>query len=190
MYMRENSEEMLVGKQVGAKLRQLRQQHELSLECLAKQSGVSKLTLLNIERGEANPTLAVMWKIANALQVPVSTLLAIEAEVVVSRKHAAVALLSANTVLRVELLFRSWPRLELYRGYLQPQAEYAAEAHQAGVVECVTVMAGCLQMEVDGQLYELGEHDAIRFRGDRPHCYRNPGNDATVLHFAISYDNC
>lgn len=49
-----------VGKRIGNNLRQFRSNKGISLEALANQIGVSKLTLINIERGEANPTLSVI----------------------------------------------------------------------------------------------------------------------------------
>ncbi|MFD1204341.1 MULTISPECIES: helix-turn-helix transcriptional regulator [Sporosarcina] len=47
--------------QVGAVLKKLRKEKRLSLEDLSELSGVSKLTLGNIERGETNPTVAMLW---------------------------------------------------------------------------------------------------------------------------------
>lgn len=59
-------------QQVGQLLRQIRNEQKLSLEELAHKTGVSKLTLGKIERGETNPTLAVIWKITKGLSIPLS----------------------------------------------------------------------------------------------------------------------
>jgi transcriptional regulator with XRE-family HTH domain len=178
-----------VGKYIGINLRQFRVNKGISIDVLAKQVGVSKLTLLNIERGEANPTLSVIWKIANGLKIPITALLSIESDVSISRKKDGMKLISSNDVFIVEPLFRCHGLIELYRGYLQPRGEYLSDAHQPGVMEFVTVMSGQLTVEVDGETHHLDDYDSIRFKGDRPHKYANPSSALTMLHFIISYNN-
>ncbi|AEG58691.1 XRE family transcriptional regulator [Desulforamulus ruminis] len=178
-----------VGKRIGANLRQFRVSREISVEALAKQIGVSKLTLIKIERGEANPTLSVIWKIANGLNIPITALLSIQSDVSIARKKDGLKLTSSNDVLVAEPLFYSHGLMELYRGYLQPRGEYLSEAHRPGVVEFVTVMSGQLTVEVDVNTYHLEECDSIRFKGDRPHKYANPSSALTILHFVISYNH-
>lgn len=182
-------EEGDAGKRIGVNLRQIRLNQGFSIENLAQKIGVSKLTLIKIERGDANPTLSVIWKIANGLKIPVTALLSIESDVSISRKRDGLKLSSSNDVFIAEPLFPSHGLFELYRGYLQPQGEYRSEPHQSGVMEYVTVVSGRLMMEVDGDTYDLNEYDSIRFKGDRPHKYGNPTSSLTILHFVISYHN-
>ncbi len=181
-------EEENVGKRIGANLRQFRTNKGISLESLANQIGVSKLTLIKIEGGEANPTLSVMWKISNGLNVPISALLSIESNVSIARKKDGLKLSSFNDVLVAEPLFHSHGLMELYRGYLQPRGEYFSEAHPRGVVEFVTVMSGQLIVDIDGDTYHLYEYDSIRFKGDSSHKYTNPSSSLTILHFVISHN--
>ncbi|WP_261134008.1 helix-turn-helix domain-containing protein [Bacillus sp. Marseille-Q3570] len=177
------------GKQIGTNLRQFRKNKGISIEGLAKQIGVSKLTLIKIENGEGNPTLSVIWKIANGLNVPVSTLLSVDSDVSVARKEKGLQLASSDEVLVAEPLFQSRSSMELYRGYLKPDSAYLSEAHPSGVMEYVTVMTGELIMEMDGEAYHLREHDSIRFAGNRTHKYINPTDSLTTLHFVISYNH-
>ena len=60
---------------VGATLAGLRQARALSLDELSRQAGVSKSILSQIERNQANPTVAVVWRLANALGVTMAELL-------------------------------------------------------------------------------------------------------------------
>lgn len=175
-----------VGKQIGINLRQFRTAKGITIEAFAKQIGVSKLTLIKIEQGEANPTLSVIWKIADGLHVPIASLLSGESDVSVIRKQDSVQLRSSDEVFVVEPLFRS-NGFELYRGYLQPHSSYTSEAHQAGVTELVTVMSGQLTVEVNQEQYDLVEEECIRFKADRQHTYINPSEKSTVLHFVITY---
>ena len=61
---------------VGANLRKLRVKRGLSLERLAQASGVSRAMLSQIELGRSTPTINVVWRIARALEVPFSALIA------------------------------------------------------------------------------------------------------------------
>lgn len=175
-----------VGKQIGINLRQFRNAKGITIEAFAKQIGVSKLTLIKIEQGEANPTLSVIWKIADGLHIPISALLSGESDVSVIRKQDSMQLRSSDEIFVVEPLFRS-NGFELYRGYLQPHSAYTSEAHQAGVTEFVTVMSGQLTVEVNQEQYDLVEEECIRFKGDRKHTYRNPSESVAILHFVITY---
>ena len=73
-------------QQVGQLLRQIRNEQKLSLEELPK-TGVSKLTLGKIERGETNPTLAVIWKITKGLSIPLSRLMVVGEPVAVALRR-------------------------------------------------------------------------------------------------------
>ena len=42
-------------------------------------------------------------------------------------------------------------------------------------------------MSVDGQEYQVGEGDAIRFRADRAHSYLNPGKALAKVSLVIQY---
>ena len=103
-----------VGKRIGANLRQFRMSRGISLEALAKQIGVSKQTLIKIERGEANPTLSVIWRISNGLEVPITALLSLESDVAIGLfmgrmwqgKQAGSRAGSAKTLANAQLLSR------------------------------------------------------------------------------------
>src|SRR3954470_10875681 len=60
---------------VGANLKRLRVKRGLSLERLAKASGVSRAMLGQIELGQSAPTINIVWKIARSLAVPFSALI-------------------------------------------------------------------------------------------------------------------
>jgi transcriptional regulator with XRE-family HTH domain len=56
-------------KKIGARIRQLRTERGLSQEALAFDSGVAVNSIATIERGEANPSVAVLLSIARVLKV-------------------------------------------------------------------------------------------------------------------------
>lgn len=61
---------------VGANLRRLRVERHVSQERLAFDAGVDRSYVGGMERGEENPTLDVLDKLAATLAVPVGELLA------------------------------------------------------------------------------------------------------------------
>lgn len=61
---------------VSRNVRRLRVRLNLSQESLAFESGVNRTYISRLERGLENPTLAVLQRIADALKVEVSELLA------------------------------------------------------------------------------------------------------------------
>ncbi|SDZ85374.1 Transcriptional regulator, contains XRE-family HTH domain [Thalassobacillus cyri] len=185
----EKKEVEKLAKQVGITLRRIRNEKGISLNQLGDLTGVSPLTLGKVERGEANPSLTVIWKIANGLMIPISVLLNEHGEVKISRNHEGNRVWSANEACRLEPMFdaSTYGSMEVHRAFLQPGQEYAPGAHQPGVIEYVTVMEGELKVKVDDESYHLYAYDSIKFNGDREHAYINPTEDTSVLHFVMTY---
>ena len=65
---------MTINKQLGARIRYLRQQKGFSIEDLALEAEINRNYLGDLERGMRNPTVVVLNKIAKALDVDLSTL--------------------------------------------------------------------------------------------------------------------
>lgn len=59
---------------LGKRIRQLRQQTGLSQEKMAAQAGLDRTYYAGIERGERNPSVKQLAKIARALGVPLTAL--------------------------------------------------------------------------------------------------------------------
>ena len=66
---------MELTRAVGENIKRIRKSKKLSMERLAAESGVSRSMLGQIERGEANPSVALLGKLASALKVPAEVLL-------------------------------------------------------------------------------------------------------------------
>ncbi|MGH9890664.1 MAG: helix-turn-helix domain-containing protein [bacterium] len=62
-------------KAFGAHLRSLREGAGISQEALASRAGLHRTYVGSVERGERNPTLESMFVLAQALEVPLQTLL-------------------------------------------------------------------------------------------------------------------
>src|SRR5207237_3920176 len=69
------TDEKAVIDSVGANCASFRQERGLSLEALARLSGISKGMLVEIEQKRTNPSIATLCRIANALNVGLAELL-------------------------------------------------------------------------------------------------------------------
>lgn len=58
----------------GRAIRELRKERGLSQEAFADLAGIDRSYMGHIERGKKNVTLTKVYQIANALQIPVSSL--------------------------------------------------------------------------------------------------------------------
>ena len=65
---------MTINKQLGARIRYLRQQKNMTIEDLALEAEINRNYLSDLERGTRNPTVVVLNKIAKALEINLSTL--------------------------------------------------------------------------------------------------------------------
>ena len=65
---------MTINKQLGARIRYLRQQKGFSIEDLALEAEINRNYLGDLERGVRNPTLIILNKIAKALDIDMTTL--------------------------------------------------------------------------------------------------------------------
>ena len=179
-----------LARRIAGNLRAHRQARGLSLDELARASGVSRAALSQIETCKTNPTLGVMWKIAVGFGIPFSELLGEDrAAPVILRRPDTQVLRSTDGRFESRPLTPagSSPQVELYELRLLPRAAHASEAHAAGTREIVIVLSGSMRIRVDGEVYDLGAGDSISFAADRPHGYENPGSSEARCHDVILY---
>lgn len=65
---------MNVNKQLGMRIRYLREQKKMTLEDLAFEANVNKNYLSDLERGNRNPTVKILERIALTLEISLETL--------------------------------------------------------------------------------------------------------------------
>lgn len=176
---------------VGRNLRRLRGERNLSLEKLARVSGVSRAMLGQIELGQSAPTINVAWKIATALGVPFSALLSERTEGGMHLLRAAdskkLTSHDGRFSSRALFPFDERRRVEFYELTLQPGGVEQAHAHNPGTVEYLAVAQGQLEIDVDGRREVLGAGDAIVFEADVPHVYRNLAGGETLMYLVMVY---
>ena len=161
-------------------VRALRRARGLSQQRAAGLAGVPRATWATLESGSANPTLAVLVRVAGALQVRIEELIAPPrpsgrlysgADLPVRRRGGA--------TLR-DLLPEKLPCAELGRIELPPGTTLTGVPHTAGTREYLTCEAGTLVLATGGAQFRLGPRDVVVFQGDQRHSYRNPGRVPAV----------
>lgn len=176
---------------VGANLRKLRVKRGLSLEKLAKASGVSRAMLSQIELGQSAPTINVLWKISRALDVTFSALISARASggVTVLRGTEARRLASHDGAFASRALFPfdAPRRVEFYELRLAPQKLEPADPHPAGTVENLIVTQGKVEIRLPDGTHPVEMGDAIMFTADVPHGYFNPGSVETIMYLVMTY---
>ncbi|MED3881993.1 XRE family transcriptional regulator [Priestia megaterium] len=183
-----HTEEMI--KKVGSELRKIRVQNYLTLDELAERTGVSKLTLGKIERGETNPTLGVMWKITTGLNIPLTKLVSVEPSVSLSKCGEVFSLKGPDEAWKIEFMFQNQmdSTIEMYRAFLAPLATYRPEPHHKGLIEVATVMEGRVEIKIEEEVYELKQFDSVKFEGSHTHSYKNLEERPAVLHLLVKYE--
>lgn len=180
-----------LGRRVAENLKRRRKARGMSLDDLARASGVSRAALSQIETFKSNPTVGLLWKIAVGLGVPFTELLGEPTKgIAVLRRADAQVLRSTDGKLESRPLAPAGasPIVEVYELRLAPRSSHAAESHTAGTHEIVIVLGGALRMRVGGEVHDLAAGDSISFAADRPHTYENPGGSEARYHNVIIYE--
>jgi XRE family transcriptional regulator, regulator of sulfur utilization len=180
---------MKLNEVIAFNLRLLRTERNLSLGQLAEQSGVSKVMLSQMEKGESNPTINTIWKIANGLKVPYSRLIdEVKNETVVIRGADCVKQADENDAYRVYCYFPTTParNFEIFRVELDPHCVNDSIGHAEKSQEYVYVCSGELILKTAGREYTLGAGDSICFDPTPHHVYENR-RDEPLTFLVINY---
>jgi transcriptional regulator with XRE-family HTH domain len=176
---------------VGANLRALRTQRNVSLDQLARMSGLSRSLLGQIELGKTSPSVSVVWRIARAFDVHFSAMLATpeRVETRVQRRAQAKRLVSPDGRFSSRALYNLGERneAEFYELFLAAHSREDAQPHQPGTRENLIVAAGRLELHVGGTRFDLEAGDALIFAADVAHSYVNPAAADCWLYLVMTY---
>lgn len=172
---------------VAGNVRRLRLGRGMSLRDLAEATGSSKGLLSQVERGVANPTLGVLTRIADALDVTLHEL--------VRGPQLAPELVSSDWAdpaemdeVAVRTLFTSFERrrLEISEAALPAGEQSSKSSHGRGSVEYAYVLDGAITIASNGWTVDLQRGDALRFSAELEHTYRatSAARVLTVVVFA------
>jgi len=182
-----------LGAIVAERLQRLINRKGRTYEKIADLSGLDVAELRRIGRGEEAPTIAHLWRIANALGVPFGSLIASKesSTLLVMRKIETPALRSGDGgfISRALYPYDSQRPVEFYHVTIGPSHIERAEAHAPGTKETLVVATGSIEVVVGREPpVQLDEGDAVDFLADVPHSYRNLGVVPATIYLVMSYE--
>jgi XRE family transcriptional regulator, regulator of sulfur utilization len=162
---------------VGEQVRALRRERGLSMDEVARRSGLGKGTLSELETGRRNPTLETLFALTTALGVPISAALpAPETASEGGRTTIVGEAIEAVLVARFDDISTT---TELYRISIPAGRTQHSAAHAPGVTEHWMLFAGTLVLGPMGAEIELAGGESASFQADVDHHYA-AGNDEDV----------
>ena len=177
---------------LGESVRRLRRDGGLTLEELARQSGVSRAMLSKVERGEKSPTLAVVARIARGLNVPLSSLLGGEADrgdVVLIRAARQVAFRDPETGFERYVLSPTHldNGVEFLLHRIPPgQSSGVLPPYKVPTEKYLVVHEGRLTVVLNDRSYELEAGDALYFEIKAPYRFENHGDKDCAYYLVIA----
>ena len=178
-----------VARAIGDRVRQGRNGRGWTLDQLAERSGVSRRMLVSIEHGSANPSIATLLLISDALGIGLPALVDVGRSpgLRVTRTGTAPVLWRGTLGGQAVLVAGTEPPdvTELWDWTLGPGESHVSEPHAAGTRELLLVLDGQVELRAGGDAEVLAAGDSASFAGDLPHGYVNVSS-ARAARFALT----
>ena len=174
---------------IGGRVKALRVERKITSRCLANQSGISTNALSNIERNHTTPNVSTLYKLANALEIPITNFFEEELE-------------GGNIVFQkgLERTRLSFPRGlweglggELFSGDLNPFILTLESGGNSGPHpvehsgdEFVFCLRGAAEYQVGNEIFHFEAGDSLLFGAKNPHRWRNVGNTVANVLIVLS----
>lgn len=144
-------------------------------DALAEAATLPRSTIANLESGDANPSLAVLVKVAGALGVPIDELLApVRAKVRKWSPDDIGSRARGRGVTERPLVPEQLPdEIANVMDFL-PGAVMGGTPHLPGTREFFTCLDGRVVIYVAGDRHELAAGEVLAFPGNVKHSYQNP----------------
>ena len=181
-----------INRHLGGRVKHLRAGRGWSLESLANASGVSRSMLSQIEREQANPTLAVTLRIARAFGITLGELLempgaASAVTVIRANDHTYHYRSDKDCTIRTLSPLNLEKDVEFYEVRLKPGGTLRSSPHFEGTREFLTLQQGRLRIESANDAEELNPGDSASYRADVSHALINIGKNESIGFLIVIY---
>lgn len=149
---------------VGARIREARAARGISLSALARDAGIGKATLSQLEAGERNPTIETLYAVCGPLGMPLSALVG---------QAGGMAATAAGGMRTVLLDLRRRPdgaTVEVFRLEFPAGARHSSPAHGREVTEHLVVTSGAVRVRVTTSVV-LRAGESTTWTSNRRHSY-------------------
>ena len=187
--MTENPDAIL--NQLPLRLKEARRKQGLSLDAVARLSGVSRSMVSQIERGESSPTIATLWNLTRALQVDFAGLLdgaAAPAQIETLRAGQVPTIDNLGSGCSVRILSppEEAGKHEVYELLIRAGGSLDSHPHTRGAREHLSVIEGTVEVESGEARARLSAGDTARYAADVAH--RITALDGPVRAFLVVQD--
>ncbi len=174
------------------RVREMRKNQGWTLQSLSKKSGVSRSMLSQIERGTANPTLGVAFRIAQAFGITLGDLVeghSSEPSIDVVRRTDSNSLFRDDDQCRIRTLspLQLEKDVEFYELTLKAKGALISAPHFEGTREFLTIEKGSVRILSDDSQDELQRGDSAHYPADVPHRLENIGRGEAVAFLVVIY---
>jgi len=181
-----------VGEVLCSRVRALRNKKGWTLEEMSTACGVSRSMLSEIERGRANPTLAVAYRIAQAFGLSLDELVelpSVTRRLDVIRADDQSSYFRSDRYCRIRTLspLHLEKAVEFYEIVLHAGGALKSEPHFEGAKELLTVQQGEVRVRAAEEAVELGTGDSAHYPADVVHAIENLGEGDAVLFLVVTY---
>lgn len=179
-----------VSEAVSERIKAFRKQKKFSLDELSRRASISKGMLVEIEKGTANPSIAILCKLAAAMGLSVADVVDVASKPPVHIIHEAdIPVLwqgEKNGSARL-LAGTSGPDMvELWRWHMYPGEHFSSPGHPVGTCELLHVEKGTLQLSVDETTLVVAAGCSAVARTDLPHQYANNSHEELVFTMTVA----
>ncbi|MGN1402895.1 MAG: helix-turn-helix domain-containing protein [Ruminococcus sp.] len=180
-----------ISHNISVNLKRIRSSKGMSLDMAAEQTGVSKSMLYQIEKGDANPSISVLGKIASGLRIEFNELISTP-----PMDSCLVKVTDLVPIKEIPGQYRVWTcfpyednrKVEIYRIDIEPGGVYVSGGHGEKTREYIAVLEGAVTIEVDEIVQTVQPNDVFRFESQHTHKYRNLASCSTsLLCFFVAY---
>ena len=170
----------------------MRKKKGWTLEQLASLSGVSRSMISQIERGTANPTLAVAHRLAQAFDMSLGDLVEVATQaprIEIVRTDDRSSLFRDDTQCRIRTLspLHLEKDVEFYELRLKPKGILDSAPHFEGTREFLTVEKGAVRLTSGSETTDLSRGDSAQYPADVPHRIENIGRGDAVAFLVDIY---
>lgn len=190
-------DETSLNDRVAARVAELRAERGLSLEALAKKSGVSRSMISLVERAETSPTAVTLAKLANALGAPLSSLFdpagertSREARPLARREQQMEWRDPGSGYVRRNVTPPGAAHpMRVSEVTFPPDARVAFENEGgARVYQQIWMLAGTMDVTAGAERHRLREGDCLAMELDAPTMFHNPTRKAARYAVVVATD--
>jgi XRE family transcriptional regulator, regulator of sulfur utilization len=172
-------------KNVGERLRQLREERRISVRKLAELTEFSASFISQVENGQASPSIGSLERIASAVGVTLGEFFAAPSggQQLIVRAAAREHLESAWSNARLDALgpMSGGRRLEPVLITLEPGGRSGKRPHAHAMEEFAFVLEGRVRLTLGEEEHALEAGDAVTITPDQPRAWENTGSTAARI---------